>query len=867
MTEESSEVAAESPAESAAARSGLRLVWWPMLVPLALVVTWTLLLQADGGHWLRWIGVLLLLGAAVLPLSLRVFRAVPEVAFAFAPGLGLLLVAFVSWSVAHMRLVPMGAGMLWAIVALVALPLWGRRSSRAAVAEALDRPGVWPMGAAQLSVLVFIGGLWSWVRGLVPRLEGLEKFMDVGFMNSMWRGEYLPAADMWLAGSSINYYYFGQYTYTSLAKLTGIAPAISYNLAMATTFALFAAGVAGLVGLLLGLLRARRRWRIAGSLLAVVAAGFSGNGHSFLYAGPGKPLLGMLQSLGIDVGKTDGFFFPDSTRFIGLNPLVKNDQTIAEFPYYSFLVSDLHAHVINTVTVLLLIAVLAAWLHRIVTDPLPKVVAGDKAERLRAFAQHRLYRPEFVLVAMLLAISGMANYWDLAIYYVLTVMVLAAAELLAAHAEAPGWTMAAGLLVVLATLLAFVAINHPLLLLVALIGVGVVALVLLGRLDAPWLRVGATQAWVLAAATLLSMPFNLSFEPISKSLRLVVIRTPLWQWAVLWGPVVTVVVVGLAWLLLTQCPLPKSRRGKVADSTADESGVAAGGSRASWLRSCAADLPMPDVFAVIMVVAGLGLLVAPEVIYVKDIYEATHPRANTMFKFTYQGFILLTVAAGYLLTRLLQGAFRASRGTKRLGRPWVARGAVLVALLGLGVNLWYPFVATGHWISDPSNYVGLNGTAWQRTEGTSSTIVDEETVQYSAAEDAEIIDWFNENVAGQPVVLEAASLSYTHLGRISAYTGLPTVIGWQTHEWLWRTSRETPEAYATVVAPRQQEVADIYTAQDAAAARELLAKYDVEYVVIGQLERLRYPELNQELLVSLGEVAFQAGDSVLIKLA
>ena len=55
--------------------------------------------------------------------------------------------------------------------------------------------------------------------------------------------------------------------------------------------------------------------------------------------------------------------------------------------------------------------------------------------------------------------------------------------------------------------------------------------------------------------------------------------------------------------------------------------------------------------------------------------------------------------------------------------------------------------------------------------------------------DEPAIVWLNAHVAGDPVIVEAASYNeYTHLGRISAFTGLPTLLGWGGHEVQWRVN-------------------------------------------------------------------------------
>jgi uncharacterized membrane protein len=78
--------------------------------------------------------------------------------------------------------------------------------------------------------------LWSYVRGNFPDINGLEKFMDFGFVNSILRSDYFPPKDMWYSPLSINYYYFGHLITAVITKLTSIPSFISYNLMISTIF-------------------------------------------------------------------------------------------------------------------------------------------------------------------------------------------------------------------------------------------------------------------------------------------------------------------------------------------------------------------------------------------------------------------------------------------------------------------------------------------------------------------------------------------------------------------------------------------------------------------------------------------------------
>jgi len=61
--------------------------------------------------------------------------------------------------------------------------------------------------------------------------------MDYGFINSILRSPTMPPKDMWFAGQSINYYYFGHFITALLTKLSGINSTITYNLMVSSIFA------------------------------------------------------------------------------------------------------------------------------------------------------------------------------------------------------------------------------------------------------------------------------------------------------------------------------------------------------------------------------------------------------------------------------------------------------------------------------------------------------------------------------------------------------------------------------------------------------------------------------------------------------
>jgi len=126
-------------------------------------------------------------------------------------------------------------------------------------------------------------------------------------------------------------------------------------------------------------------------------------------------------------------------------------------------------------------------------------------------------------------------------------------------------------------------------------------------------------------------------------------------------------------------------------------------------------------------------------------------------------------------------------------------------------------------------------------------------------DDHQAIIWLRENIKGQPIIVEAVGESYTDFARVSANTGLPTILGWRVHEWLWRGSFDEASL-------RTEKVKEIYENEDLEKTKELLKKYGVELVFIGDLEREQYSNLNEEKFAKLGSLLFSSGKTKIYQL-
>lgn len=354
----------------------------------------TSLLKDDFSRVAIWWLVFLVLGVVAYPVAGLIFGRFHDGGFIFSKAIGLSGAGILMWFLSSLKimkftrtnaLISVGILLLINVVILVIVARKQSNSPKSFLAQACGyRITEKKIVAALKSEVVFFifFMFWCYLRGFKPEAYGTEKFMDYGFMAVMNRSDYMPPEDLWFSGESINYYYVGQYLATFMTKLSGVGVEYGYNLMM---MMLAACGFVMPYSLINNVARSFlkdrklsvRTGRVMESesaskvfllirvlpsvtgTLAGLATSFAGNMHYFLF----RFLIPKLQRLaGVPEDQVETFWFPNSTRYIGYNPETA-DKTIHEFPTYSFVLGDLHAHVINIMFVLTVLAMLFAWLQ------------------------------------------------------------------------------------------------------------------------------------------------------------------------------------------------------------------------------------------------------------------------------------------------------------------------------------------------------------------------------------------------------------------------------------------------------------------------------------------------------------------------
>ncbi|MBI2916833.1 MAG: glycosyltransferase family 39 protein [Chloroflexi bacterium] len=749
--------------------------------------TWTAIFPQNGlGERFPivvWVLLVEVVALTALPLGWRLFQGLADRGYLLTKALSLLLLAFVPWWLASLGWLPFSRGSIllgWAFLAAASAAVVARYGSEL---RAFVR-GHWKLLLAQeaLFLLAFAGFLA--LRAANPDLwhmyRGGEKPMDFAYLNAVIRSSYMPPYDPWFAGGYLNYYYLGQYLAAVPMKLSGIRPEVAYNLAVPLFFALTVAGAFSVVFALVRASRGRARSAFLAGVAAAAFVAVLGN------------LDGLLQVKDEMLARvfdaaTPMFDYWRSSRMMPPDP---PGFEITEFPFFTFLFADLHAHLLALPFTLLAIGLSVAL-------GLQQAPAG--------LAGLRRQVPLLLALALVLGALRGINSWDFPTYLLLAGGALFIAEHCVRRRLAPSTGSGQ-----------------------VLVSLGWTALKLAG---------------LYVASTLLWLPFHQSFALFYGGVTFSQDRTAIYQYLLVHGMFVFLALSFVAWETWRK-PVAALRGPWRASILAGALVFALalffmGWTAAAFLLFVEATILVlaatwlatpfgahrSRLLVLAFIALGAALGVGVDLVTLKGDIS----RMNTVFKFYLQGWVLWGLASAFALWWL----------ARRIGH-WPAPGRTLwlgAAVVLVAATAIYPVLGTRARLSDrfaklPPTLDGMaymEGSTyqypgWCKVEG---------TVSFST--DREVINWLRKNVPGSPVVAEAATPIYCWGSRVSVYTGLPTIIGWEWHQ------RQQRWGYQWMVDERLRDVDILYRTGDVGTARSILEKYGVRYVVVGQVERLYYP--------------------------
>jgi YYY domain-containing protein len=782
-------------------------------------------------HALIWLIVVELLGLLALPLTFRLFSRLPDRGVTFSKALSILLLTYGAWLLGLTHVVPNSRYTLIALMVLLAVlslfVLWRRwRDFR----DFLSRERVPILVGEAVFLGLFV--LWVAIVSHTPEINHTEKPMDLAFLNASLRSRFFPPEDPWLAGHAISYYYMGHMMMAMLTKLTGIASSVSYNLSICLIPALTGSIAYGLVYNLIRLSGARIRSAATYALFAPLLVGLIGNLEGvmeFAYLrGWGsrgfwewvsvKGLHPVSHSPQEGVFPEQHWWWWRGSRVVDTLDYTKSltdpgslDYTINEVPFFSFILGDMHPHVLSLPFFLMSIGL-------ILNIFLSPVRVG--------FRWLRAHPWESLAAAVIIGSLGFINVIDFPVIAAL----LAVAVLAKAYGENRR---------LLPSLWATVVMLAPILIAAVLLYLPFYRTL---NSQVPWdlavipVEEVATQpfhyilVWGFLAflgLSYLGRQLFSRFAERERNRRLIVLLAvgllgPFALWALVTvflgvfdeGPVATLLAAGNKFIRI----LPLAA-------------IAGVGAHLAFSRT-GDDRARSSAMLLLLLAAAFYLIMGTELFHLNDLFGN---RMNTVFKLYYQAWILLALVGAY-------GLFN-----------WLSRPVPRRLLAKVADSVWMLIVG---FLLVCSLYYSV-GAILDKTGRfkDSATLDGLEFVRESSPGEYEAIEWLRDEAEPGRIV-EAVGGVYSEFGRVSAVTGLATVIGWEGHERQWRGSDELFKG-------RKDEVAQVYQSGDPDTVLGVLEKYDVRYVVVGRRERTAYGEDGLTVFDGLLERAFESGDVVI----
>jgi YYY domain-containing protein len=789
------------------------------------------------GNLISWWLVVEIVGLAAVPFTFLFFRSLADRGYAFSKPAGILLFTYVVWLGGSLHLFPARVPVLLGLLLVFAaascyLALRHQEEFGAFLRSHLR----YILLVEAFFALAFATAVF--LRSYLPDITGGERPMEFAFFNASYRADFFPPKDPWLAGFHIAYYYFGYVMGATLSKLAAVPTSFSFYATFSLVGALSAVAAFGVAYNLVAH-RSRPSERafwwpaIATGVVAAVFLIFLSNlqGVFELLSRYGIGSHGFYQALnlfGLD-GPTDcqahpewcRAWYPTRDSWWWFATRMSSASEIREFPFWSLQFGDLHPHVMAMPFILMAGAV--ALEHLLSDEPLDGRYVFNHPWRI-------------AFTALAVGSLGFIQSWNLPAAFFL----LGAAVLLSNVIRRGGWR---------------------------------------------WGAIGDTVAVVAplaALSALFFLPYYLSSSPPLRGLKLVEVLhkpgyfpedstvTPPIHFLIFWLPLLLPVVALTAWYLSSRRPDWRRPSNLALSVLPWLIPIAIWGLILLALRGVggfadeitARDEGWLTVALIALVFGGIGLAVSS---MVREIIEGRggretlfalvlagtaallwlgmeffflvtkdDQRANTVFRLGHQAWVMLSVASAFAVFTLV-ASLAQERPQFTLGRAARMGSLALIGVV-LAAGLVFPITAT-----------------FSRTEGftTRQRLDGLEFLKEAAPDEYWAVRWLNEQVSGTPVILEAPGLDYADLGRVSSRTGLPAVIGRHDHEQEWRNFLD----------PLLQRVSDVqtaYTTMNLAEASAILDKYGVDYVYVGSLERLLYPQEALDKFSCLGEPVFSS---------
>ncbi len=385
---------------------------------------------------------------------------------------------------------------------------------------------------------------------------------------------------------------------------------------------------------------------------------------------------------------------------------------------------------------------------------------------------HKYLNPNILLLGIMLGVQTMTNYWDFPIYLVIMSGVIAVKN--------------------------FIKYKKP-------------------KQKILMTLLNIAQIFLLQVIT--TFLFSKSLYMSATQVRFTDTRTQFYKLLVLWGLPTLCILIEIFAQLYKYFKEKKSNK-KVKKSIFKYIG----------------EMNLTDIYVLVIGICAIGLIIMPEIIYLKDIYIEEYKRANTIFKLTYSASVLFSITTSYILIKYLY------KDVKIWNR-------IIICVI-----LFF-YVTTFGYGLNAINYATGNF----KLESYDLKANVEKYIEKNMPDDYKAIQWIKQNIDREAVILEATGESYKDNDRISVFTANPTVLGWYVHEWCWRAK---PDYSAPdVINERWSDIYDLYQTTSKEQIEKYIEKYNISYIYIGNVEIQKIENINIDTLLSMGEIVYEQSEN------
>ena len=797
---------------------------------------------------LFWYLIVSLLAWISLPIAFRFLSNLPDKAYSLIKPLAMLIWGFIFWILGSYGILQNNlAGLLFAFILFLGISYWCfRQIPKGEMAKWLRDHALYVVAVETLFVIAFFS--MAILRANNPNALFTEKPMELAFLNAILKSPSMPPNDPWLSGYSISYYYFGYLMLSMIAKIAATSGAIAFNLGLSLTFGMAATASYGLAYNLLSVIRSgKRRANVWAAFLAPVFVLILGNLEGFLEIMHARHIFWELDGAGLQFSSfwnwldirelvnpptaeaafqprsygTESWWWWRASRVINdVNYLGIEQELIDEFPSFSFVLGDLHPHVLSIPYVFLAMSM-----------AFNQVLDRETVKIKNAINGLHLNRENLLFASLVLGGLAFLNIWDFPIY-----LVLFAGTYAFSQSIMRSWSWK--IVIDFGKMFGAVAGGGVLLYLPFYLGFSSQAGGFLPNLLNPtrgahlWVMFGIFFLPLILYFVSLWIRDNLSFKYFKGFRASALIVFGLWAASLLVAWIFANLLkdssLGVAILNGLGAPDFRSLFSESISRRLSNSGA--------WITLLIM-LAFPigsliyqakpkntkgrhwsvakrgSSFLLILAIFATLLVLAPEFVYLRDNFGT---RMNTVFKFYMQAWLVfstIAAVASVILLSSIKGFWRFSAG-------------FIISLLVL-MGLIYPYFA----FSD----------RYRPREGVQATL---DSASFLTEAERAAIDWLKAAPLG--TLVEAVGSQYSLNARYATHSGQQGVLGWPGHEGQWRGT--SVDFY-----PRDGDIEVLYSTPNWNRALEIINRYEISYVIVSSFERSAY---------RLSEIKFQNNLSI-----